>query len=316
MVNRLHISDVAPDDVLVVGSVAYDGISTPKRTVERVLGGAASYAALAASFFSPVKLVGVVGKDFEPTDKARFEKRGIDLRGLQNNLEGSTFFWKGRYLEDFCHRETLETQLNVFSEFHPHLPEDYPQSPFLFLGNIGPDLQHCVLDQIEAAQAKPFVVADTMNFWIQSQLAGLLELIKRIHCLVINDEEAVDLTHEQNLFLAGQALQRMGPAIVIIKKGEHGALLFYEDAFFSLPAYPVVHLEDPTGAGDSFAGALIAVLAAQKAVHFSAFKKAMLYATVVASLAVEDFSTYRIEQGGEVEIARRVERLKHMISLN
>lgn len=313
MADRLYLSSHLPEPVLVVGSVAYDGITTPHRSVDRVLGGAASYASVAASFFAPVRLVGVVGKDFDPADRARFERRGIDMRGLQAVAEGNTFFWRGRYLPGFHQRETLETQLNVFAEFHPHLPVDYPSSPYICLGNIGPDLQHIVLDQITG---KPFVLADTMNFWISSQKPALIDLLRRINCFVINDEEATELTGEANLYLAGKALQQLSPPIVIIKKGEHGALLFHQEHLFVLPAYPVLNLEDPTGAGDTFAGALIGALAALGKTDFVSFKRALLYATAAASLTVEAFSIEGLERGKAPEIARRVDTLKRMITLH
>ena len=313
MADRLYLAPQLPLGVLVVGSVAYDGVITPKQQVDRTLGGAASYAALAASFFAPVRLVGVVGRDFDRLDRLRFERRGVDLQGLQVDLSGDTFFWKGRYVDDFRRRETLETQLNVFENFHPKLPVDYTDSPFLCLGNIDPELQVSVLDQMVS---RPFVVADTMNFWINTKRHGVLALLKRINGLVINDEEAILLTSEPNLIVAGNILQSMGPRLVIIKKGEHGALLFYDKDFFVIPGYPVEHLEDPTGAGDTFAGAFVGALSALHQTDFAACKRALVYATAAASLTVEGFSVDRLERGGAPEIARRVALLKQYTSLH
>jgi len=292
--------------VLVVGSVAFDNIITPVRTGERILGGAASFASLAASYFAPVRLVGVVGNDFEDSFIERFRKRGIDLEGLQVDASGPTFFWAGKYHEDFNNRETLETQLNVFEHFRPELPQSYRRSPYLMLANIGPGLQIHVLDQLKG---RCFVVADTMNLWINNERDELLKLLRRVDCLAINDSESFMLTGDRNLVSAGWKLLDLGPRMAIIKKGENGACLFHRDGYFALPAYPVVNLQDPTGAGDAFGGALTGYLAAVDKTDFKSIKKGMFYATAIASLTVEAFSCDRLESAGPALVEERYREL-------
>lgn len=301
-----------PAPVLVVGSVAYDSIETPHARGERILGGSASYAALAASYFAPVQLVGVVGHDFAATDRRKFERRGIDLSALQVDETGRTFFWRGRYHENYNRRETLELELNVFERFHPRLLATHQQSGFLMLGNIRPDLQIHVLDQMTS---KPFVVADTIDIWIETARDTLNEVLRRADLAVVNDTEATKLTGETNAIAAGRALRASGCRSVIVKKGEHGAVLFHEDGLFALPAYPVAELRDPTGAGDTFAGSLLGYLAARGETDFAALREAMGYATAVASLTVEAFSTDRIAAAGCAEIRRRRRELGRMTRL-
>lgn len=313
MADRLCLSPRLPSPVLVVGSIAYDSVATQKHAVERVLGGSASYASIAASYLAPVRLVGVAGNDFALADKERFERRSIDLRGFQIDPKEATFFWRGRYYNNFKNRETLVTELNAFEKFAPDLPTDYCGSEFVFLGNISPHLQHQVIDQTTGS---PFVVADTMNFWIRSaEKAQLDALLERIDCLIINDEEAMEWTQETNLVLAGRALQQRGLSTLVIKKAEHGAMLLHDQKIFFAPPYPVVHVEDPTGAGDTFAGAFIGALAALGEVNFSALKQALLYGTAAASLVIEGFSCDRLERGGPREIASRAQSLKEMMLL-
>lgn len=291
-----------PSPVLVVGSVAYDSIVTPRESGERILGGSASYGALAASYFAPARLVGVVGHDFRAADRRRFERRGVDLEALQTDASGRTFFWRGRYHENFNLRETLELELNVFERFQPRLPEGHRASPFAFIGNIRPDLQLHVLGQLTA---NPFVVADTIDIWIETRRDELLQVLRRANLSVLNDSEAAKITGQTNAIAAGRALRDLGLPAVIVKKGEHGAVLFHDDGLFSLPAYPVAELRDPTGAGDSFAGALIGYLAARGETGFAAMREGMAYATAVASLTVEDFSCDRLASAGCAEIRRR-----------
>jgi len=300
-----------PKPVLVVGSVAYDDIITPEDTGERILGGSASYGALAASYFAPTRLVGVVGHDFNPDYIERFTRHDIDLEGLKTDASGPTFFWRGQYHENFSSRDTLEIQLNVFENFRPELPEGYQGSPFLFLGNINPELQHYVLDSMEG---EPYVAADTIDLWIKTKRDEWDALLKRINLLVINDSEAEQMTGEKNIVTSGRKLKAMGPESVIIKKGEHGAYLFHEDGLFALPSYPVTALRDPTGAGDSFAGAMVGFLAAAGARDFEAHKHALAYATVTASLTVEAFSCDRLESAGAAELKKRYEELVRMVS--
>ncbi len=301
-----------PSSVLVVGSVAYDSIETPHASGERILGGSASYAALAASYFAPVQLVGVVGHDFAAADRRKFERRGIDLSALQVDETGRTFFWRGRYHENYNRRETLELELNVFERFHPRLPTTHQPAAFAMLGNIRPDLQLHVLDQLTA---RPFVVADTIDIWIETARDSLNEVLRRADLAVVNDTEATKLTGETNAIAAGRALRASGCRSVIVKKGEHGAVLFHDDGLFVLPAYPVTELRDPTGAGDTFAGSLLGYLAARGETDFAALREAMGYATAVASLTVEAFSCDRLASAGCAEIRRRRRELGRMTRL-
>lgn len=302
----------APAPVLVVGSVAYDSIATPTASGDRILGGSASYGALAASYFTEPLLVGVVGHDFRTADRRKLERRGINLSALRTDETGRTFFWRGRYHENFNRRETLELELNVFERFKPELPETHQDAPFAFIGNIRPDLQLHVLDQM---RAKPFVVADTIDIWIETMRDTLLQVLQRADITVINDTEAAKITGETNAVAAGRALRAMGLKTVIVKKGEHGALLLHNDGLFTLPAYPVARLHDPTGAGDSFAGALIGYLAARGETDFAALREGMAYGTAVASLTVEDFSCDRLASAGCAEIRRRRRELSKITKI-
>ena len=298
--------------LLVVGSVAFDNVITPQAEQERILGGAASYCSFAASYYTQVRMVGVVGNDFGESDLDRLRARGIDLEGVKKDDSGPTFFWKGKYHENFNRRDTLDIQLNVFEKFRPDLPESYKDSSFVLLGNIHPALQMHVLDQLAG---NSFVLADTIDLWIETERESLLSLIKKVSLFVINDSEAEELTGESNVILSGDKLRQMGPESVIIKKGEHGAILFHEEGMFALPAYPVTQLHDPTGAGDSFAGALIGRLSSRNRSDFSAIKEAMLYATCTASLTVEAFGCDRLESAGKSEIEERDASLNQLISV-
>ena len=291
-----------PDNVLVVGSVAYDSIITPHAQGEKILGGSASYACLAASYFTSPHIVGVVGHDFHDRDRKKLARRGIDLSGLQTDESGRTFAWRGRYHENFNRRDTEDLQLNVFERFNPVLSETQKKTPYVMLGNIRPELQLSVLDQLESPR---FVLADTIDIWIETKRELLAEVMRRADLLVINDTESAKLTGETNVILAGRHLRTHGCRTVIIKKGEHGAVLFHEEGLFATPAYPVTELRDPTGAGDSFAGALIGYLAATGTHDFTALRQAMIYGTAVASLTVEDFSTDRLAKAGCSEIKNR-----------
>jgi len=298
--------------LLVVGSVAFDNVITPHAEQERILGGAASYCSFAASYYTQVRMVGVVGNDFGESDLGRLKARGIDLEGVKRDESGPTFFWKGKYHENFNRRDTLDIRLNVFENFRPDLPESYKDSPFVLLGNIHPALQMHVLDQLSG---DAFVLADTIDLWIETEREALLSLIQRVNLFVINDSEAEELTGESNVILAGNKLRQMGPESVIVKKGEHGAILFHQDGMFALPAFPVTQLHDPTGAGDSFAGALIGRLSSRNRSDFASIKEAMLYATCTASLTVEAFGCDRLESAGKSQIEGRVDSLKQLISI-
>jgi sugar/nucleoside kinase (ribokinase family) len=296
---------------LIVGSVAIDRVATPFAASDRILGGAASYASIAASYFAPTRLVGIVGGDFPARFLGRLRRHGIDLAGLQVDAQGETFYWSGRYHENFAGRDTLEIKLNVFERFSPTLPEAYRDSGFVMLGAIQPALQHHVIDQFRGGR-RPFILADTFDLWINTAQADLLRLLKRVDLLVINEDESRLLTGEREPVIAGRLLRRMGPKAVIVKKGGHGSLLFHPDGYFAIPAYPVTRFIDPTGAGDSYAGALIGYLASVKRTDFAAIKKAIAYATAVSSLTVESFSVNRLSAAGRKTIDARFRALQQI----
>lgn len=289
--------------VLIVGSVAYDGLETPFGKVDRILGGSASYISLASSYFSQHnRLVGVVGNDFAESDIQKLCNRDIDLTGLQHDPTGKTFFWAGRYHYDLNSRDTLDTQLNVFERFNPVIPDAYRNSDIICLGNIQPSLQGRVLDQIEKPK---LVVADTMNFWIDGARSELLDTLKRVDVLIINDSEARELSGESNLIKASRVIRGMGPDRLIIKKGEHGALLFTADGIFSAPAFPVVDLFDPTGAGDTFLGGFSGWLDRTVDLSDANFRRAVIFGTVMASFCVERFGPERLYDLNQSEIENR-----------
>jgi len=296
--------------VLVVGSIAIDTVKTPVEEHSELLGGSASYAALAASFFSPVRLVGIVGNDFPKSEFDFWRSRKIDTEGVQR-VNGKTFRWSGEYSWDLNTRQTRSIDLNVFKDFKPELPEAYRQTDFILLANIEPSLQAHVLEQMERPR---FVVADTMDLWIEKARADLDALLRRVDLLILNDSEAREMTKETSLIKAGRRIQKMGPAHVAIKKGEHGALLFGEgEQFFSCGAYPLEDIHDPTGAGDTFAGGMAGYLAGTvKKVHFNDLRKAMIYGSVLASFCVEAFSLERLRNLSMEEIAKRYETFKLM----
>jgi sugar/nucleoside kinase (ribokinase family) len=277
--------------LLVVGSVAFDGIQTPAREMERVLGGAALYFSLAASFFVPVNLVAVVGDDFTENDAAIFRGRKIDIRGLEH-APGKTFFWAGRYSADFTERTTLATELNVFANFNPRLPEAYRTSPFIFLANIDPSLQRSVLLQV---RKRPRIVAlDTMNYWIERTPVELRETLKHVDILMINDSETRQLSSEHNLLRAAKHIFKMGPHTLVIKRGEFGALLVHDSSVFALPGFPLEEVHDPTGAGDSFGGGFMGYLAGVGRLNPAALRRAMVYGSVMGSFSCERFGPERL----------------------
>jgi len=294
--------------VLIVGSTALDSIKTPKASNPRLLGGSASHAALAASFFGPVKLLGVVGEDFPKRYLRLYERHGIDLEGLQIQ-KGRTFHWSGEYKQNMNRRRTLATKLGVFETFSPKLPTNYRRSPYVLLANIAPALQHHVLDQIERPK---FVVADTMDLWLNIALKELLRLLKRIDLFVLNDSEAQQLTREDNVIKALPKLHKLGPRNVIIKKGEHGSILSGPKGMFIAPAYPLRRVIDPTGAGDSFVGGLIGYLAATKGSVQSNLRKAMVYGSVTASFCCEGFGLKRTDRVELGDIEKRVSNLMQL----
>ncbi len=297
--------------VLVVGSTALDSIKTPKAENPRLLGGSASHAAVAASFFAPVKLVGIVGDDFPAKYIRLYERHGVDLAGLQR-AAGSTFHWAGEYEVNMNNRRTLKTELGVFETFQPELPAPYRQTPFVLLANIAPALQHHVLDQMRRPR---FVVADTMDLWLNIALADLLRLLRRVDALVLNDHEARQLTKEDNVIAAARKIHRLGPRFVIVKKGEHGSLLSGPQGLFLCPAYPLEKVVDPTGAGDSFVGGLVGYLAAARGNLEANLRRAMLYGSVTASFCCEGFGLSRTDKTRREEIEARVARLRTMVAL-
>ena len=289
--------------VLVVGSIALDTVKTPVEEHADLLGGSASYAALAASFFAPVKLVGVVGTDFPESEFKFWQSRNIDAAGVQR-VDGKTFRWSGEYSWDLNTRETRSVALNVFENFQPTLPDSYRETEFALLANIAPSLQSHVLDQMKRPR---FVVADTMDLWIEITRSDLDALLPRADLLILNDSEAREMTKETSLIKAGRKIRKMGPRFVAIKKGEHGALLFGEDDFFSCGAYPLEDIHDPTGAGDTFAGGVGGYLAAhvKGEVTFADLRRAVIYGSVLASFCVEAFSLERLRKLTHDEIVER-----------
>lgn len=301
-----------PEPILplwVVGSIGLDTITTRAERRDELLGGSVSYACAAASFFTRPGAVGVVGSDFPEAQFARYRHFGIDLAGIQQ-VPGATFRWEGVYDDDMINRRTLKTELGVFADFSPRLPESYRDAPFVLLGNIGPELQLHVLDQV---RGQPFVAVDTMDLWINIAKPALLAVIERAQLLTLNDGEARLLTGRYNLRDCADALLAMGPRYVIIKKGEHGALLFSREGIAIVPAYPVRAVVDPTGAGDTYAGAFLGFLARGGRTDLPALREALLHASVVASFGVEAFSIERLESLTFAEITARVAELHAMM---
>ncbi len=294
--------------ILVVGSVAFDTVETPFGTTEKALGGSATYFSAAASYFAPVRIVAVVGTDFSKNKLNFLTNRNVDLRGVETK-EGKTFSWGGRYGHDLNTRETLFTHLNVFENFNPVVPEEYKDSKFIFLANIAPELQMEVLNQINSPK---LVALDTMNYWIEGSLKALHETLQSIDVLLINDSEARQLAHEPNLVKAARIIFDMGPSVIIIKKGEHGALMFAENSIFWAPAYPMESIYDPTGAGDTFAGGFIGYLAKSENLSTEAYKRALIYGSVLASFSVEKFSLERLKDLTDAEIRERFNEFWHL----
>ena len=295
----------------VVGSVALDSVETPTEKRDNVLGGSAVFFSYAASFFTSVRLAGVVGDDWPAENTAMLQARGIDTAALQVVPGGKTFRWRGKYLPNMNDRETLDLQLNVLAGFNPVLPETYRRAKFLFLANGSPVLQMKVLDQCPGAS---LTVADTMDHYIRTEPDELRQLLRRIDGLVINDSEARLLTGDDNLVRAGGAIREMGPSFVVLKKGEHGAMFFGQHETYVLPAYPTPRVVDPTGAGDSFAGGMMGYLAERGNFDPKTLKTALAYGTLTASFTVEDFSLDRLRQIKREDLDRRMEEYKKMLS--
>ena len=300
--------------LLVVGSVALDSVETPFGKVTEVLGGSATYFSYAASFFAPVRLVATVGEDFPKEHVRLLEERGVDVTGLKTTPGGRTFRWTGAYGYDLNEAKTLDTQLNVLADFRPSLPADVRRVPFLFLANIDPELQ---LDVVRQMATRPRLVAlDTMNFWIQGKREALARVLREVDVITINDGEARQLAGEPNLIRAARAIAAMGPRTVVVKRGEYGALMMADEAFFVVPAYPLESVFDPTGAGDTFAGGFMGYLASQSTLDRNAMRRAMVYGSVMASFTVEDFSLDRLRRLTQDDIAQRCAAFRDLMQVD
>ncbi len=288
--------------LLVVGSIAYDALESPYGKVERTLGGAATYFSISASFFTHVNLVAIVGEDFHPNDETIFHKRSIDIEGVER-AAGKCFFWAGKYSENLNERVTLATELNVFADFKPRLPEKYRNSKFVFLANIAPSLQHDVLKQVKGTPK--LVAMDTMNYWIEGSNADLRETLKHVDVLMINDSETRQLSSEYNLLRAAKHIFKMGPSALVVKRGEYGAMLVDKHGVFCIPGFPLEEPQDPTGAGDSFAGGFMGYLAGAGSTNDASLRRAMVFGSVLGSFAVERFGLERLLKLKKPEIHTR-----------
>ncbi len=295
--------------LLVVGSVAFDAVETPFGKREKMLGGSATHFSLSASFFTDVRVVGVVGGDFGRDELAVFEQHGVDITDVERIAEGKTFFWQGRYDFDLNTAHTLDTQLNVFADFKPKLSAAARQSRMVFLGNIQPDLQREVRKGVSGAE---LVALDTMNYWITTVPGAVIEAIRGVNVVIINDAEARQLADEPNLIKAARKILSWGPSALVIKRGEYGAALFTAKAYFAIPAYPLESVFDPTGAGDTFAGGFMGYLASQSEADEAAMRRAMIFGSVMASFNVEEFGTERVTRLTHKEINERFRAFKQM----
>ena len=299
--------------LIIIGTVAFDAIETPFGKTDKIVGGAATYASLAASYFyNKTKIVAVVGDDFGKDNINILNQHGVDTEGLQIKAGEKSFFWSGKYHNDMNSRDTLITELNVLEHFDPIIPESYQDCEYLMLGNLTPIVQQTVINRLK--KRPKLIVLDTMNFWMDIMMSDLLETIKLIDVLTINDEEARQLSGEYSLVKAAKKILEMGPKYLIIKKGEHGALLFHEDKIFSAPALPLAEVFDPTGAGDTFAGGFIGYLAKVDTINFANMKNAIIYGSALASFCVEKFGTEKILNLSQEEIAARVQEFVNLSS--
>ena len=299
--------------LLTIGTLAFDTIETPHGKADMVIGGSCTYISHAASYFTNnINLSAIVGGDFPQEEIKALEDKGVNMEGLQIKSDGKTFFWAGKYHEDMNQRDTLVTDLNVLEDFDPQLPESYKSSKYVMLGNLTPDIQNSVLDQLDGSQK--LVAMDTMNFWIDIALDSLKKAIARVDILTINDEEARMLTGEYSLVNAAAAIHKMGPKYLVIKKGEHGCLLFSEGNMFYAPAMPLAQVFDPTGAGDTFAGGFMGYLAKTDDISFDNMKKAIVYGSAMASFCVEEFSIDRLKKLDQEQIDKRVEAFRMLMA--
>ena len=304
---NLVIKNYKDMSLIIVGTVAFDSIETPFGKAERVVGGAALYGSIAASHFTDqVQLVSIIGGDFPQAELDYMANRGIDQEGLQIIKDKKSFFWSGKYHNNMNSRDTLVTDLNVLADFDPVLPESYKNAEYVMLGNLQPEVQMRVIDQMNTRPK--LIILDTMNFWMDIAMDALQKVIAKIDVLTINDEEARQLSGEYSLVKAAEKILKMGPKYLIIKKGEHGALLFHEDKIFSAPALPLAEVYDPTGAGDTFAGGFAGYLAMTDDISFENMKRAIIYGSAMASFCVEKFSNERLKEVDEVDLAARMQR--------
>tara|TARA_B100001769_G_C22050975_1_gene564943 strand:+ start:84 stop:998 length:915 start_codon:yes stop_codon:yes gene_type:complete len=300
---------------LIVGTVAFDAIETPYGKTDKIVGGAATYISLSASFFTDkLNLVSVVGGDFPDSAIKMLQNHNVDTAGLQIKKNEKTFFWSGRYHNNMNSRDTIETQLNVLETFDPIVPKEFSESEFLMLGNLVPSVQQKVLDQM--TKRPKLIVLDTMNFWMDNCWDDLIEALKNVDVLTINDEEAQQLSGEHSLVKAAKKIRTMGPKYLIIKKGEHGALLFGNNKIFSAPALPLEKVFDPTGAGDCFAGGFIGYLSNQKEISFDKMKTAVIYGSVMASFCVEKFGTERLTEITKQDVLERAQKFIELSSFD
>mgnify|MGYP003575555903 CR=1 FL=1 len=299
--------------LVVIGTVAFDALETPFGKTDKIVGGAATYASLAASYFyDKTKIVAVVGDDFPDAEIKDLNQHGIDTEGLQIKENEKSFFWSGRYHNDMNSRDTLVTELNVLADFDPIIPDSYQDCQYLLLGNLTPQVQATVIERLN--KRPKLIVLDTMNFWMDIAMDDLLEVIKKVDVLTINDSEARQLSGEYSLVKAAKKILAMGPKYLIIKKGEHGPLLFHEDQIFSAPALPLADVFDPTGAGDTFAGGFIGYLAKVGTINFTNMKNAIIFGSALASFCVEKFGTERIKNLTREEIGARVQEFVQLSS--
>ncbi len=298
--------------LIVVGTMAYDAIETPFGKTDRIVGGSATYAAYAASFFvKPIQQISIVGNDFEESIMEDLRKRGVMTDGVEVVTDKPSFFWSGKYHLDMNSRDTLITDLNVLADFKPVVPESYQGSEFLMLGNLSPDIQKSVIEQMH--ERPKLIILDTMNFWMEIALEGLLENLKMIDVLLVNDSEARQLTGEFSMVKAARKILKMGPKYLIIKKGEHGAMLFHDDHVFYAPALPLEDVFDPTGAGDTFAGGFIGYLANTQDISFQNMKSAIIVGSAMASFCVEKFGPERLQELTHAELEERIQEFVDLV---
>ena len=299
--------------LIVVGSMAFDAIETPFGKSDKIIGGASTYIAWSASNFTkPIRQISVVGGDFPQEELDILEERGVELEGVQIKKDEKSFFWSGKYHMDMNTRDTLETQLNVLGTFEPVVPDSFQDSDFLILGNLSPAVQLSVIDQLK--ERPKLVVMDTMNFWMEVALDDLKKVLKKVDVLMVNDSEARELSHEFSLVKAARKIMTMGPKYLIIKKGEHGALLFHEDNVFFAPALPLEEVFDPTGAGDTFAGGFMGHIARTKDISFENMKTAIIVGSAMASFCVEKFGTERLREITKADIDKRLMQFQELVN--